>query len=298
MSEVILSTCPHCEASLRFKDRDFLGKKARCPSCLEPFVIKQTGISTADLGVMSDTKQLPGRKTRTDEKPRSREKVKQRPSVKSQEKPKRKVAQPVQQSRRKTASLPPRQLRPTQPRKPVSPKKDDWLSDDVEAYESEEIENLPPRREDKPVPASRPRKKRKRKRKNAYNQEQTVFVSVIFALMGGSVAAVIGGVAWIGIVIATGYEFGILAWGIGGLVGFGVLLSSRDHIVGDVTGIIAGMTAILAVTAPKLLLYLVVMAAGAGGQIGFGDIFTPLDALWIFLAGVTAYRVGSGQVGE
>lgn len=298
MPASILSTCPHCEASLTFKDREFLGKKARCPSCLEPFVIKQTGMSTADLGVLSDTRQLPGRKSRTDEKPRSREKVQQRLTAKPVRKQTQKVAQPVPKARPKAASLPPRESRPTRPRKPSSHNADDWLSDDLETYESEEITQPPPRREETSVTKAQPRKKRKRKRRKASSQEQSVFVSIIFSLMGGSAAAAIGGVAWIAIAVATGYEFGILAWGIGGLVGFGVLLSSRDHIVGDVTGIIAGITAILAVTAPKLLLYLVIMAAGAGGQVGFGDIFTPLDALWIFLACVTAYRVGSGQVGE
>lgn len=298
MSASILSTCPHCETSLTFKDRRFLGKKARCPSCLEPFVIKQTGTSTADLGVMSDTKQLPGRKSGTHEKPRVRKPVKQRPTAKPVKKRTQKTAQPVRKQRRESkASLPPRS-RPAKPRKPPPVKEDDWLSDDLDTYESEEITHLPPKREVTPVPKSRPKKKRKKKRSNQYTQEQSVAVSVILALIGGSVAATIGAVAWIGIAIATEREFGILAWGIGGLVGFGVLISSREHIVGDITGIIAAIVAVLSVTLPKFLLYALVLAVGGAGQVGLGDVFSPLDALWILLAGATAYRVGSGQVGE
>lgn len=298
MTTSILSTCPHCEATLKFKDREFLGKKARCPSCLEPFVVKQTGTSTADLQVMTDTQQLPGRKLV------KRRKAATRPSTKPTPPRTHKTVQPVQKSRpRPTSTSPPAARVPgktpaARPKVSASPQEYDWLSEDLDTYESEEIVQPSPRNDQPAIPSSRPKKKRKRKRKNSYTQEQSTFASVLLALIGGGVAASIGGVAWIGIAIATGYEFGILAWGIGGLVGFGVLLSSRDHIVGDLTGIIAGIIALLAVTLPKMLLYMLILAAGAGGQVGFGDIFSPLDALWIFLACTTAYKVGSGQAGE
>ena len=296
MSASILSICPNCEAKLKFKDPNFLGKKARCPSCSEPFVVKQSGISTVDLAVMSDTQQLPGHKSPS-QKPLARR------TNKSPTAPDQKTAQPIGQGRPRPASA----LSQEKPRKPIAKRQpphkapaslpeDDWLSDDLDTYESREIPKPPPRSVGRQATASPPKKKRKKK--NPYAQQQSTAVSIVFALMGGSVAAVIGAVAWIGIVIATGYELGILAWGIGGLVGFGVLLSSRDHIVGDLSGLLAAVIALLSITLPKLLLYLLARVVDGGGQLGLGDLFSPFDLLWGFLATTTAYKVGSGQAGE
>ena len=47
------------------------------------------------------------------------------------------------------------------------------------------------------------------------------------AIVGGVIAALIGAGVWAGILIATEYEIGILAWGLGVLTGFGVVLLGR-----------------------------------------------------------------------
>lgn len=40
MSDIITAECPHCLATLRVKGEGSVGKKARCPKCKEPFVVK------------------------------------------------------------------------------------------------------------------------------------------------------------------------------------------------------------------------------------------------------------------
>ena len=49
---------------------------------------------------------------------------------------------------------------------------------------------------------------------------------LIPALLGGLIAAVIGGAVWGGIIIWTGYEIGYVAWGVGLLCGLGVMMMS------------------------------------------------------------------------
>lgn len=48
-------------------------------------------------------------------------------------------------------------------------------------------------------------------------------------LIGGLVGGLIGAAAWAGIGLGTGYEVGFVAWGIGALVGFGVMLGTRGR---------------------------------------------------------------------
>lgn len=51
--------------------------------------------------------------------------------------------------------------------------------------------------------------------------------SIIRGLIGGIIAAVIGGVIWGYLVIATKYEIGFVAWGVGGLAGYAVVLAAK-----------------------------------------------------------------------
>lgn len=52
-------------------------------------------------------------------------------------------------------------------------------------------------------------------------------------MVGAAVGALIGAVIWAGITIVTGYEVGIVAWGIGGLVGFcAAMLGGRGTVIG------------------------------------------------------------------
>ena len=59
--------------------------------------------------------------------------------------------------------------------------------------------------------------------------EPTGTSSVQGAVLGGLVAAVLGGLIWGGLVILTGYEFGIVAWALGAVVGYAIVMFSKGE---------------------------------------------------------------------
>jgi hypothetical protein len=72
----------------------------------------------------------------------------------------------------------------------------------------------------------------------------------LFGILGGIVAGVIGAGLWGGLSYFTGFEFGILAWGIGLIVGIGVAVGARGR--GSVlTGFLAMLIAILSIAGGK-----------------------------------------------
>ena len=80
------------------------------------------------------------------------------------------------------------------------------------------------------------------------------------------VAAVIGGVVWTVVAMTTEREFGLLAWGIGGLTGFGMALGFRQ--VSAVAGAIAAAFALLSIVVSKFAIFMLVLAALAANLIG------------------------------
>jgi len=72
----------------------------------------------------------------------------------------------------------------------------------------------------------------------------------IGAILGGLVAGVIGGAVWAGISYGTGYEIGWIAWGIGALVGAGVLMGS-SRAGGPANGVLAVIISVLAILGGK-----------------------------------------------
>jgi hypothetical protein len=254
MSSSFLSVCPNCRAKLKLKNPDLIGKRAKCPQCSEPFVVKRARV-----------------KARTEA-----------------------AAAPAPAKKAPASAA------------PAAPE-DDWLKDDLGAFDTDDtLAANADTATDTPIPpvvtGTRKKKHRsssgdpsRRRRKSGY-EEPSVAVSCLLAILAGGFAAVIGGAIWVTIMIVTGYEIGLLAWAIGGLVGFGTLLGSREHIVGDISGMIGAAVALMAVTGPKFLLLGLGLLLGM--QVGLGDLFSPFDALWILLAVGTAFRVASGQAGE
>ena len=62
-------------------------------------------------------------------------------------------------------------------------------------------------------------------------------------VIGAAVGALIGAAIWAGISIVTGYEVGIVAWGLGGLVGFGaVMLKGEGLALGGLCAVLTLMS--------------------------------------------------------
>lgn len=127
------------------------------------------------------------------------------------------------------------------------------------------------------------------------------------------IAAIAGGLAWGLIVKWTGYEVGIIAWGIGFLTGTAAVLATRGG-KGAVLQGIAIVTALLGILLGKYLSYAFDVqdqATEAGVSLGLfsGDmrsffredldqVFGLFDLLWVGFAVYTAWRVPRQQEPE
>lgn len=97
----------------------------------------------------------------------------------------------------------------------------------------------------------------------------------MYALIGGAVVACIAGGIWGGIVIATGYEIGWIAWGIGLIVGFAVaaMAQKQDAVIGVSA---AGLALLGLVVGKVIILQWVLSPANLWSEIGY-DINDPND---------------------
>ena len=78
--------------------------------------------------------------------------------------------------------------------------------------------------------------------------------SFLRGLIMSIVGALIGALLWYGVVIATDYELGLIAWGVGILAGLGMLLGYRE--TDDLGGITAAFVALAAIFAAKGFMWL------------------------------------------
>lgn len=129
--------------------------------------------------------------------------------------------------------------------------------------------------------------------------------SLLVAGAAGLVAAVVGGVAWGLIVKWSDYEIGIVAWGIGFLVGAAVVAATRGG-KGPALQAIAVVSALVGILLGKYLGYAFAIqeqAEAAGVELGLfsadmrtffredlGNVFGLFDLLWVGLAVYTAWR--------
>jgi len=129
---------------------------------------------------------------------------------------------------------------------------------------------------------------------------------VALAIPAALLAALAGGVAWGLIVKWTGYEVGIIAWGIGFLTGNAVVLATRGG-KGQTLQAIAILTALLGILLGKYLSYAFQIqdeAEEAGVSLGLfsedmrsffredlDSVFGLFDLLWVGFAVYTAWRV-------
>jgi hypothetical protein len=145
-------------------------------------------------------------------------------------------------------------------------------------------------------------------------EEQFEAGTVVPALLGGGLAAVLGGSVWELIVILTGYEIGFVAWGIGLAAGFGVVLFSKGQ-RGVPLQVIAVLTSIFGIVIGKYLTFFHFLQKTVEGKFGaeaasnvdifsekvaqlfiqnVGSMLSPYDILWVILAVITAWRIPRG----
>jgi len=135
--------------------------------------------------------------------------------------------------------------------------------------------------------------------------------TLIPAVIGGGLAAVVGGAVWGLIVKVTGYEIGYVAWAVGVAAGFGVLLFARGR-RGLALQVIAVLASILGILIGKYFAFFEVLKKVAtkdygvemaahlsmlsGKTIGLffsliGSMSSPYDILWVILAVASAWRI-------
>jgi len=147
-----------------------------------------------------------------------------------------------------------------------------------------------------------------------FEEEQFTGSSFLTAIVGGGLAAVIGGVLWGLIVIATGYVIGFMAWGIGLLSGFAVVLFSKGK-RGTPLQIIALLSSVLGIAIGKYVTFFHFFKEAVlkkyGAEVasnvsifseevinifidGIGSMVSGFDILWVILAVITAWRIPKG----
>lgn len=145
-------------------------------------------------------------------------------------------------------------------------------------------------------------------------EEQLTNSSILRALIGGGLAAVLGGGLWAIIAIGTGYVIGFMAWGMGWLTGFGVLLFSRGK-KGIPLQIISVISSVLGIAMGKYFIFFHYIKNEVTKQYGkeiadsisifmeeviydfiegIGSMVSGFDVLWITLAVITAWRIPKG----
>ena len=134
------------------------------------------------------------------------------------------------------------------------------------------------------------------------------------AVIGGVLASILGGAIWGAIVIFTGYEVGIVAWGIGLLSGAAVVLFTRGK-KGLPLQVIAVISGIAGIGVGKYVSFYYFLKQAISDEYGanvaaqlsilsvhtfqlfsknFTSLFGGFDILWVVLAVITAWRIPQG----
>lgn len=149
--------------------------------------------------------------------------------------------------------------------------------------------------------------------KKAAAEEEFSGDALVPAILGGVLAAVIGGAAWAGIGIATDSELGLVAWAIGLICGLGVVMFAGGK-KGFILQVVAVVTSVLGIAIGKygffyhLVQQDILSDPNGGPEVAaqyslfsadmfqlFMDGYTALmsgyDLLWIGLAVITAWGI-------
>jgi hypothetical protein len=133
-------------------------------------------------------------------------------------------------------------------------------------------------------------------------------------MLGGGVAALVGGALWALIVSLTGYVIGYMAWGIGLLAGFAVVYSAGGRRGVSLQTLAVGAS-VLGITLGKYFTFCYFLkqavAQRQGAEIAaripivskglvlvfvnaLPRLLSPFDLLWVVLAVLTAWRIPRG----
>lgn len=85
----------------------------------------------------------------------------------------------------------------------------------------------------------KPKKKKRKKKKGKATKKSGP--NLVFAVIGGMVGGLIGMAIWYALARYANINVGWVAWGVGGLVGFGALMGADEH--SDVVGVMAALIA-------------------------------------------------------
>ncbi len=149
--------------------------------------------------------------------------------------------------------------------------------------------------------------------------EQISGRSLVLGALGGLAAAAVGAAIWAWLTVATDSEFGAVAWGIGGLCGFAVMLLAKPA-RGRALQVVAVLASVLGIVGGKYGTFYMLAKEYAAQEAGaeaaaeiqllspelismfFGSIaewFSAFDLLWVGLAVITAWGIPkSGGLGK
>jgi len=120
--------------------------------------------------------------------------------------------------------------------------------------------------------------------------------SFLFGCLLGGIGAFVGAGIWSAAAMASGYEIGWIAWGVGGLAGFGMAKGYGQPT--QLAGAAAAALAIGGIFLAKVFILVFVLDVDVTGDTIIA-MFGVIDAVFILLAVVTAYRLASaGSDGE
>lgn len=124
-------------------------------------------------------------------------------------------------------------------------------------------------------------------------REKSLLLGFLYSVVG----AAIGAAVWAAVAISIDYEIGWIAWGLGAFAGLGMATGNndRDNLI---AGLIASAVAVGGILAAKMFVlhWLSIPLQAGDGSFGLTTIwamFDGYDLLFVLLAVVTAFRVGT-----
>jgi hypothetical protein len=250
MTESVKVRCPACQTKLRMKGESVYGRKILCPQCGQKIRVNAPTIPEAEvLSEPTQPNKRPAPKTKAAD-----DEFFELPSERRKSSPTRAAKKSTDDE---SFDLPPSRTKKRSAAAAGS-NDDDFLdsltsgsarggsaaSDDADlplsGYQRNQIKKKK-KAEDKTAG------KHKKKRRASAGESATLNFVTWTAAAG--VGGLIGAMLWAGLAYATGFQIGIMAWVVGGLVGVSVCIVKNDEGTGP--GLVAGAVAVFAILGGK-----------------------------------------------